>query len=105
MERTPECQSLGGKGKNKGEKEGNVGEEVKNETKEKERKQVRIHDKTSRVLLGRGGNAQKLLKAQEKLKKVNGGRTDGPTDRPTDRVTYRVACTRIKTHMRFFLGI
>ena len=39
--------------------------------------QVRIHDKTSLVLLGRGSNAQKL-------KKVNGG----PTDRPTDRVTY-----------------
>ena len=55
--------------------------------------QVRIHDKTSRVLLGRGSNAQKLLKAQEKLKKVNGGRTDGPTD----RVTYRVACTRLKS--------
>ena len=40
------------------------------------KKQVRIHDKTSRVLLGRGSNAQKLLEAQEKLKKVNGRRTD-----------------------------
>ena len=47
-------------------------------------KQVRIHDKTSRVLLGRGSNAQKLLKAQEKLKKVNGGRTDRRTDRQSD---------------------
>ena len=36
-----------------------------------------------RARQGRGSNAQKLLKAQEKLKKVNGG----PTDRPTDRVT------------------
>ena len=48
------------------------------------KKQVRIHDKTSRVLLGRGSNAQKLLKEQEKLKKVNGGWTDGPTDRQSD---------------------
>ena len=57
--------------------------------------QVRIHDKTTCVLLGRGfflliffwggragqgrgSNAQKLFKAQEKLKKYKRG-TDGPT--------------------------
>ena len=49
-----------------------------------EQEQVRIHDKTSRVLLGRGSNAQKLLKVQEKQKKVNGGPTDGRTDRQSD---------------------
>ena len=46
-------------------------------------------------------NVQKLLKAQEKLEKVNGGQTDERTDRPTDRVTYRVACTRLKTKLTY----
>ena len=54
---------------------------------EKLEKQVRIHDKTSRVLLGRGSNAQKL-QSTRKTKKSKGG-TDRSTDRPTDRPTDR----------------